>query len=144
MLLGIGNRLNRDDGAGSILAEEFRDHQWVVVDGGQMPENYTGVVKRENPDVLVIVDVTGMGLAPGEYRRVPLDTLAGSHLFNTHASPPGMFISYLQSFVKKVYFIGIQPYHISPGEGISDVVRSGIEDIKIILQSGNIETIPEL
>ncbi|MFW5771206.1 MAG: hydrogenase 3 maturation endopeptidase HyCI [Spirochaetota bacterium] len=144
MLLGIGSRLNRDDSAGSIIAEEFRSPQWVVVDGGQMPENYTGVVKREAPDVLVIIDAAGMKLEPGEFRRISLDTLARSHLFNTHAAPPALFISYLQSFVNEIYFIGIQPQDTSPGESLSEAVREGIENIKKILQAGKIRSIPEL
>jgi len=144
MLLGIGSRLNSDDSAGSIIAEEFKNPQWVAVDGGQMPENYTGVVKREAPDVLVIIDTAGMGLEPGEFRRISLETLAKSHLFNTHAAPPALFVSYLQSFVNTIYFIGIQPQDTSPGESLSDNVRRGIEGIKKILQAGEVHTIPEL
>ena len=144
MLLGMGNRLNRDDAAGSVLAEEFNATGWVVVDGGQMPENYTGVVKRERPGVLVIVDTTGMDLEPGEIRRIPLEKLSTSSLFNTHAAPPSMFISYLQSFVDKIYFIGIQPGDTTPGEGISNQVRTGMTRLEKILEKQDMETIPKL
>ena len=144
MLLGIGNRLNRDDAAGSVLAEEFNATGWVVVDGGQMPENYTGVVKRERPGVLVIVDATGMDVEPGEIRRIPLEKIATSSLFNTHAAPPSVFISYLGSFVEKIYFIGIQPENTSPGEGISEKVRTGMDRLKTILERKDMESILQL
>ena len=50
MLLGIGNRLRSDDGAGSLLAERLQDSEWHAIDGADIPENFTGIIKRENPD----------------------------------------------------------------------------------------------
>ena len=69
MLLGIGNPLHGDDGVGNYVASRFRARGWNSIDCGTMPENFTAVVRRHHPEILVLVDATDLGLPLGSSGR---------------------------------------------------------------------------
>ncbi|MBM3255213.1 MAG: hydrogenase 3 maturation endopeptidase HyCI, partial [Candidatus Omnitrophica bacterium] len=57
IILGIGNTLRSDDGAGSILANRIKDKvHFQVFDSGPTPENYLEKIIKENPDNILILD----------------------------------------------------------------------------------------
>jgi hydrogenase 3 maturation protease len=141
ILLGIGNILRGDDGAGSYLARTFHSKEWISIDGGMMPENFTSLLRREHPAVLVLVDAAEMGLAPGEFRRIPLDQVADVSV-GTHEASLTTFIAYVSSFVEEVVFIGIQPEKILDSSSLSHPVRNAVDHLKIILQNEGILNIP--
>jgi hydrogenase 3 maturation protease len=141
MLLGIGNPLLGDDGAGNYVADRFRAPGWMVVDCGTVPENFTGTVKREHPELLLLVDAADMALSPGEFRIVRPDDIAAV-TFGTHSLPLNLFLEYLAESVGAAIFIGIQPGRIIMGEGLSDPVRQGADRLISILARGAVDTIP--
>ena len=71
VLMGIGNELKGDDGIGNVIAREFSAPGWKAIACETVPENFTSVIRRERPELLVIVDATDMGLNPGEIRIIP-------------------------------------------------------------------------
>ena len=142
MILGVGNRLKSDDGAGSILAGRMENSQWYAVDGADIPENFTGIVRREKPDLLVIVDVTDLQEAPGTFRRLPVTALSDESGFNTHTGPLTGLISRLQNYSKEIVFVGIQPETVEFGEELSPRVSDAVEDLISILTSGTLVEIP--
>ena len=122
VLMGIGNELKGDDGIGNILAREFSEDGWLSIACETVPENFTGVVKRERPKMLVIVDAADMGIMPGELRIIPNGKL-GSAGFGTHGMPLSNFVSHLHGFAKDIVFIGVQPAKAELGGGISNAVE---------------------
>ncbi len=44
--MGVGNILRGDDGIGSIIAKTFKDDDWLSLDCGVIPENYTSIIKN--------------------------------------------------------------------------------------------------
>jgi hydrogenase 3 maturation protease len=142
MLLGIGNPLRGDDGAGNYVADRFRAPGWIVLDCGTIPENFTGVVRRERPDLLVLVDAADMGIAPGEFRIVQPDDIAAV-TFGTHALPLNIMIGFLSHHVDRILFIGIQPGGTGLGQPLSDAVRDGAERLIRLIGEENIEKIEE-
>ena len=141
MLLGIGNPLLGDDGAGNYVADQFRAPGWITVDCGTIPENFTGTVRREHPEVLLFIDAADMALSPGEFRIVrPGDIAAVT--FGTHSLPLNLLMEYLAECAGAVIFIGIQPGRTVPGEGLSGPVREGADRLISILASGAVDTIP--
>jgi hydrogenase 3 maturation protease len=141
ILLGIGNILRGDDGAGSYLARIFYGEGWVSIDGGTMPENFTSVIRKKHPSLLALVDAADMGLPPGEFRRIPLDRVADVSL-GTHGASLTSFISYVSSFVDEVIFIGIQPETIHDSPSLSHPVKKAADRLKILLQEEGIFSIP--
>jgi len=142
ILLGIGNRLRSDDGAGSCAADRFAHDDWLSIDGADVPENYTGVIKREHPELLVIVDACDLGEEPGTLRRVPLHLLSQDSGFNTHAAPLAFLVDYLKPHAGEILFIGIQPGITEFGEGLSAAVADGVERLIGHLHSGEFTDIP--
>lgn len=143
ILFGIGNRLRSDDGAGSILAEIFSDPQWLAVDCESMPENFTGIIKREQPEILIIADACSMNESPGTCRRIPVEHLSSEYGFNTHNASVRTVIDYLEGYAGEIIFIGIQPKTTSFGDTISAEVDNALRRLAEIIKEGTWGDIPE-
>ncbi len=143
-ILGIGNRLKRDDSAGSILAERLSRKGIFALDCGSTPEAFSGIIKRESPDLLIVVDTTVMGLSPGEFRRIPVDKISIDRPMDTHSLSPAYFLEYVQRFSGELLFIGIEPKAIEFGEDLSPEVSLAVEKLEKIILSGREGEIQEV
>jgi hydrogenase 3 maturation protease len=141
ILLGVGNSLRGDDGAGSFIANNFSHKNWIVLDGKTAPENCTAVIKREKPDLLVIIDAADINLAPGDFSVIALDKIKEYQL-STHSMPLHLLIEYLTPYCKKIILIGIQPKNIQTSENLTDQVSEGCYKIISILKNNKINSIP--
>ena len=64
----VGAVLRGDDAAGPMLAKMLEQSPipgWTCIDGGQTPEDDLAVIRRMQPDVLLLVDASQMGREPG-------------------------------------------------------------------------------
>lgn len=130
-VLGFGNRLWRDDGAGSVLAQWLKEAcpDLAVFDGGMVPENFLEKVAAVDPDRVLLIDSGDFGGAPGAYR-----VLGGQHIsstgFSTHAGSPRMLSSYLVLRTGAVVdVLVIQPGDTSAGCGLSKVVEATVREL---------------
>ena len=132
LIMCIGNIDGGDDAIGPYIADKLiqEESDLVVLDCGTVPENFTSVVKKNNPKNLIMIDAVEMGLSPGEIRIVPKEKIGVMHI-STHGIPISVLINYLESYVERVVFIGIQPKKMS-GEISENVKKSGNELVKII------------
>jgi hydrogenase 3 maturation protease len=140
MLLGIGNPLHGDDGIGNYVASRFRARGWNSIDCGMVPENFTTVVRRHHPEILLLVDATDLGLLPGEFRTVGDDQIEDVSL-GTHNMPLSFLIGYLAESAGKVIFIGVQPDHLGEEEGLSPAAIEGAERLMDLLRTNRIGAI---
>jgi len=143
ILLGIGNLLNGDDGAGIYVAEQFRGDDWISLACGTAPENFTGIVRKTRPNCLVLVDAAAMGLSPGEFRIIPRHKIADVSI-GTHQLPLSLLIDFLSDSAERIILIGIQPERAGTGEEISLRVKEGAERLVQVLSSGGLDRIPVL
>lgn len=128
----IGNRDGGDDGIGPYVADKLKELQKdiEVLDCGIIPENYTSVVKQHNPKHLIIIDAVDMNLEPGKIRIVPKEKISKMHI-STHSIPISVLIGYLEQYIKKILFIGVQPKTMS-GKLTDIVKKSGDKIVKLI------------
>jgi len=121
VIVGVGNPLKGDDGIGPALVERLQGRiEGTCINSESAPENYTGKIKRENPDTILIVDAVHLGRSPGEYEILEKDDLLTGGL-TTHALSPAMFIEYLENETKaNIYLLGIQPESLKFGEPLSE------------------------
>jgi hydrogenase 3 maturation protease len=136
-LLCVGNNMMADDGAGPRLAELCQQHPlpgWTVVDGGAAPENDIYYLRDLQPDELVIVDATEMGLAPGEMRTIEPQDIADMFIFNTHNMPLTFLIDQIRQAIPKITFIGIQPELVAFYYPMSPSVESAVLQLHQKLQ----------
>lgn len=141
--MGVGNILRGDDGIGSIIAKTFKDDDWLSLDCGVIPENYTSIIKKNKPKLLVILDVVEMDLKPGNLRIISPDKISALHL-TTHSMPLSFLISYLKEYTEKIIFIGIQPKTIDFSDLISPEVLISKDAVLKILKNKLFHEIEEL
>lgn len=148
VILGIGNQLNGDDGAGIHVIErlehnrhDLRDtplsleRELIIINAGTHPEAFTSVIRRHNPHTLVMVDAADMGLSPGDFRVIPTERIAAL-LVTTHSIPLLALVSYMDQFCRQVILIGIQPRSLDTGSPLSaSVARSADTVARLILKN---------
>ena len=143
ILMGIGNTLRGDDGIGSIIAQSFKDHDWLSIDCGVVPENFTSIIKKNKPDLVVLIDAVEMDLKSGEFRIISPDRISALHL-TTHSMPLSFLISYLKEYTQELIFIGIQPKIIDYSNSLSSKVLRCSEEIIKILKDKNFKHLKKL
>ncbi|NTV00357.1 MAG: hydrogenase 3 maturation endopeptidase HyCI, partial [Methanoregulaceae archaeon] len=142
LLLGIGNLLKGDDGAGTFIVTQVHEPGWIALDCGTVPENFTGRVREISPELLVLVDAAEMNIPPGEFRVVApedIDDVA----FGTHALPLRLLIDYVRPHAGRILFIGIQPEQTSLGAGLSPSVKRGARRLALLIETEEFEKIME-
>ncbi len=132
VILGIGNELRGDDFIGSVLARRFsklfkESNNIMVFDGGTVPENYTGAIKKENPTEIILIDAADMGKEAGYIKIIDQTEIASYHL-STHAMPLSFLVKYLEHSTKaKIILIGIQPKELELVGNISIEIKNSME-----------------
>lgn len=124
VIVGIGNIMRGDDGFGPALIEELSGRiDAVCIDAGVTPENHTGIITKEKPDTILLVDAVHLDLTPGEYTLLKKDDILNSAL-TTHNMSPAMLINFLESGTKAdMYLLGIQPGAALFGDEMSASVK---------------------
>ena len=143
ILMGIGNTLRGDDGIGSIIAQNFKDHGWLSIDCGVVPENFTSIIKKNKPDLVVLIDAVEMDLKSGEFRIISPDRISALHL-TTHSMPLSFLISYLKEYTQELIFIGIQPEVIDYSNSVNPTLLKSSEEIIRILKDKNFKLLKKL
>lgn len=129
VMLGVGNSLHSDDGAGPVLAEELKNEGMNAFNCGTAPENFTSSVRRLHPETLIIVDAALMGLNPGTIRRIPADKIHDTAV-GTHMMSLAFLADYLKEEVSEIIFIGIEPESLEFGDGLSNPVKEAVAELK--------------
>jgi hydrogenase maturation protease len=127
-VVGVGNVMKGDDGAGSELVAELMRRGFALpcVDATEVPENYAGWVPKQGLEAVVFVDAVDFGGEPGECRMIPFEHLMIS-ASNTHR----MSLHYTVKFLRDEWdgdaiLFGVQPERLTLGEGLSEEVSAGI------------------
>lgn len=128
LLLGIGNPRHGDDALGPVFARAFRHPEWRCLNAGTVPENYTGLIRRLHPGLLILLDAADMGLPPGTLRPLAPDAIHGND-FGTHAPSIGQLAGYLTDCAGRIVILGIQPATTVPGARLSPPVRAALRDL---------------
>ncbi|MCD6495863.1 MAG: hydrogenase maturation peptidase HycI [Candidatus Aenigmarchaeota archaeon] len=143
MLMGIGSEINGDDAAGVMVAKRFRKAGWKSVNCETVPENFVPVVRRERPQVLVIVDASDMGLEAGEIRLIPKNRL-NSETDSTHSMSLRFLADELEKHAGRILFIGIQPKVMNICGEVSHEVSKAVEKLLDMLQKADFSHIKTL
>ncbi len=143
VLLGVGNRLSRDDGIGPEVARILVDSDWVAIDCGPAIENAVGLAARNRPDLLVVVDAAKMGLPPGSIRRIPIRSSRAT-LSLTHSLSLPFVLDRMKGEVGHLILIGVEPADLSLGEGLSPPLSAAATELARILLRNRVDSIPLL
>ena len=128
VVLGVGNTLKADDGAGSLLAQALKGRfPDVVFDAAAVPENYIGPVCRADPETIVIIDAADFEGEPGDVRIVTGDDVGGFP-GGTHATPLSLFMRVVSEETgAEAHLVVIQAKTTELGGDVSPEVASAVE-----------------
>jgi len=134
IILGIGNTLKADDGAGPAVCERIAGKICAeVIDAGTVPENYIQTIIKKAPQNLVIIDAVDFTALPGKIELFEIEKL-NSLVISTHTLSPRIFIDMIRNQVQvSVFFIGIQPERTSLGEVLSANVTDAVQRLAEVL-----------
>ena len=134
MILGIGNEIKGDDGLGPIIAKKSsalfdKNKNIIVFDGGTVPENYTGSIRKEKPTHIVLIDAVDMKKEPGYIRVVEKEEIANYNI-STHAMRISYLIKYIETTIgAQIILVGVQPKSMGFAEPVSKEVEKSIDEV---------------
>jgi hydrogenase maturation protease len=133
LVLGVGNRLLRDDAVGLELlalarADYASDPRVELVDGGTQGLNLLG--RLEGRRALVLLDAVDIDLAPGDV-SVASDpaALVARRGIGAHGGNVSELLAmaiFTGNVPERVALIGVQVERVTTGIGLSDSVRAGV------------------
>jgi hydrogenase 3 maturation protease len=129
VFLCVGNDMKGDDALGKYVYDRLDTERKVYC--AEMPENFIGPIRKMLPDIVVIIDAMDMARDAGSIYLASPDELDGRGL-GTHSMPLGIMCEMLDS---DIVVLGVQPKRVVFGEGLSDVVKKGGDEIVLFLNS---------
>jgi hydrogenase 3 maturation protease len=134
-----------DDGLGPLIAKNLtklfkNQSKLLVINAETVPENYTGLIRKETPSHIIFIDAVEMDRNPGSIKLIKYEEIAEYNI-STHAMPLSFMIKYLESFTNaKILLIGIQPKNMEMSDPVSKEVKSGVAELtRIINNSFNVQ-----
>ena len=144
LVVGVGNRMRRDDGAGPAVADGVRrsrpdlDVDEVTGDASRLLDLWAG---RE---LVVLVDAVRSGGAPGELHRWELrdgswltampESLVSSHLVGVLDTVD--LARALDRLPGRLVVVGVEVVDLGDGEGLSEVVAAAVDDaVAVVLDA---------
>jgi len=130
-VLGVGNEMNGDDGAGVRVVRELAARMAatpgvLLIDGGTAPENFTGPIRRFRPDLVVEIDAAHQDRPAGTLAWIDWRDADGMSA-STHTLPPSVLASFLSADIGcHVALIGVQPATLEMGHGLSPEVAASV------------------
>ena len=128
VIVGIGNTLKGDDGAGPLVCKQLSGKVCAeLIDAGTVPENYIQTIIKKAPQNLLIIDAIDFGASAGTINIFKPEQL-NSLVLSTHTLSPRLFVDMVCREIKvDVYFVGIQPAQIQLGQPQSAQVSQAIQ-----------------
>jgi hydrogenase maturation protease HycI len=136
-LLGIGNEFNGDDAAGVHIARRLAARipnpvppgNILVIDAGLAPENFTGVLRRMRPALVLLIDAAEMGESAGTVRALDWRDSSGFGP-STHLQPLATLGEYLEAELGcRVALLGIQPAQLDFDAPLSPDVERAVDEV---------------
>jgi hydrogenase 3 maturation protease len=126
----VGNEWRGDDGVGPLVAKLLRSTDRVtILDCGETPENYLGVIVGLKPERVVVIDAADFGGRPGEVRVVARGDIGGGGV-STHAARLTILTDYVEARAGvETFFLAIQPESTEFGAPVGAVVAAAAEKV---------------
>lgn len=131
-ILGIGNSLNGDDGAGPAVVQALQRARGstgniLILDAGPAPENFTSDLRRFKPDLVLMVDAAEMGTAAGTIMLLETGQVDGFGA-STHLYPPSTLAGFLSSELGcSTVVLGIQPQSLVFDQPLTKPVEEAVQ-----------------
>ncbi len=131
-IIGVGNEMNGDDGAGVCAVRHLAALQptppdVLLIEAGAAPESFTGPLRRFTPDLIIEIDAAMLGDEAGATAWLDWREADGMSA-STHTLPPSVLARFIQADLGcEMTIIGIQPARVEMGTGLSPAVAAAVE-----------------
>ncbi|WP_297418833.1 hydrogenase 3 maturation endopeptidase HyCI [Thermococcus sp.] len=137
VICGIGNDIRGDDAFGVLVAgrlNELLDNPNIlVINCGEVPENYTGKIRDFLPDLVVFVDAVGFNGEVGEYIIADPEGTIGEAV-STHGLPLKFVTRFMKTMINTDFIlIGCQPGSTGLFEEPSELIKEKAERLAGLL-----------
>lgn len=131
-LVGVGNPLRRDDGAGPWVVAALREAGagLDLVDAQDVPENFVPAVARGAAPNVVFVDAVAAGGPPGTVVFGPLSDFSETESVSTHKLALALSGKYLEASGKSAFLLGIVAADLEFGEGLTPAVAKAAAAVR--------------
>lgn len=131
VFVGLGNEQRGDDAAGLFFVDrlqnrpEFKNAHFLQA--GVSPENYLQQILSFRAGIIVFIDASRWGGAPGEIAWLTTNIIERVGI-STHAFSITMVEDYLKAHQQLEFkYLGIEPMSTVFGEGLSKQVKNSLE-----------------
>lgn len=143
LVLGIGNLLLQDEGAGVRAVEQFA-RNYLIPEGVELLDGGTSGIELlhyiRGRDTVIIIDVVKWGKQPGTIFRIEGEEVPA--LFQKKISPHQLGLSDLLATAlltgqmpRKVVLLGIEPKTVDTGLELSDEIGRNMEQLVDMIAS---------
>ena len=142
-VIGVGNRLWGDDGAGPELLRRLKE-EWEVketrldsqgecffIDAGESPEDWLIRIVDFKPDAILVIDAMDLHAEPGSIAILESEALPESFCYSTHRLPLRTLLQLWEKNGSKALVLGIQPKDVIFREGLSPEVEMSIDSLAL-------------
>ena len=142
-VIGIGNRLWGDDGAGPELLRKLKEEwgmqeprlnsqgQCFFIDAGESPEDWLIRIADLKPDVILVIDAMDLHAEPGSIAILESEALPEAFCYSTHRLPLRTLLHLWEKSGSKALVLGIQPKDVIFREGLSPEVKMSIDSLAL-------------
>lgn len=128
-VVGVGNPLRGDDGAGPLVIERLGGHDGVrLIDAGTTPEDWYGPLLARAAGPVLFVDAADHGAAAGECVLVPAAALRDRD-GGTHAPTLRLLAGLLAPAGIDCWLAGIQPASTAAGAPLAPAVDAAVDEV---------------
>ncbi|MBN1146321.1 MAG: hydrogenase 3 maturation endopeptidase HyCI [Anaerolineales bacterium] len=136
-LVGVGHELFGDDAVGLLLAQRLRKglegRRVLVIEAGPIPENFSGALRRFEPDLVLMIDAAQMGETPGTVRWLDWKDVSQAGAF-AHTGSLCLLADFLaRELGCQVALLGIQPGNLSFDAPLTPPVYEACEQASALL-----------
>lgn len=143
LIVGVGNRMRADDAFGPLAIDRLKEsmdlpQDWLLLDAGEVPENALGLVDKEKPDRVLLIDACDWGGQPGEVRfftseeilQLPIRTIS------THGVPLSFWVkmTLIDHPELKIELLGIQAQSLEFNSLLTPQVAVVLERIEELVR----------
>ncbi|ANF22952.1 hydrogenase 3 maturation endopeptidase HyCI [Thermococcus piezophilus] len=131
VICGIGNDIRGDDAFGVLVAKRLKElikkENVLVLNCGEVPENYTGRIAEFKPDLVVFIDAVDFGGKHGELVVADPEGTLGEAV-STHGLPLKFITRFMKTMVNAEFIlIGCQPRLMGLFEEPTEVIKEKAE-----------------
>ncbi len=137
LIIGMGNVIRGDDGAGIELVRRLNNSNLVVInpqlflmDVGEVIENYLEKIVKYKPDTVLLVDAVDFEAPAGSVKIIDIETIKNES-FSTHNISLKLTLKYVKERTNAdIFILGIQPKSLGMNNKLSEPVKQAIKQIE--------------